>query len=60
MQERKEAEEKVYMGGKGIWKENIVWSPGYFVPIVGLNEQAIMKYVRWEEAQDSDQAKLVL
>ena len=42
------------------WKENIVWSPGYFVSTVGLNEQSIIKYVRWQEAQDSGQAKLDL
>jgi putative transposase len=46
--------EKVY------WKENIVWSPGYFVSTIGLNEQSIIKYVRWQEAQDSGQAKLDL
>ena len=42
------------------WKENIVWSPGYFVSTVGLNEVAIIKYVKWQEAQDSGQAKLEL
>jgi putative transposase len=46
--------------GKVYWKENIVWSPGYFVSTIGLNEQSIIKYVRWQEAQDSGQAKLDL
>ena len=46
--------EKVY------WKENIVWSAGYFVSTVGLNEEQIIKYVKWQESQDSGQAKLVL
>ena len=46
--------EKVY------WEENIIWSPGYFVSSVGLNEDAIIKYVRWQETQDSGQAELVL
>lgn len=46
--------EKVY------WKENVVWSPGYFVSTIGLNEQEIIKYVRWQERQDSGQAKLDL
>jgi putative transposase len=45
---------------KEYWKENIVWSPGYFVSTVGLNEVAIIKYVKWQEAQDSGQAKLEL
>ena len=42
------------------WKENIVWSPGYFVSTVGLNEEQIIKYVQWQESQDSGQAELVL
>ncbi len=42
------------------WKENIVWSPGYFVSTIGLNEDQIIKYVKWQESQDSGQAKLVL
>ena len=45
---------------KVYWKENIIWSPGYFVSTVGLNEHAIIKYVRWQAAQDSGQAKLDL
>ena len=27
--------------GKVYWKENIVWSPGFFVSTIGLNEQQI-------------------
>ena len=46
--------EKVY------WKENLVWSLGYFVSTIGLNEEQIIKYVKWQESQDSGQAKLVL
>ena len=46
--------EKVY------WNENIVWSPGYFVSTIGMNEDQIIKYVKWQESQDSGQAKLVL
>ncbi len=42
------------------WKENLVWSAGYFVSTVGLNEEQIIKYVKWQESQDSGQAKLVL
>ena len=43
---------------KVYWKENIVWSPGYFLSTVGLNEQQIIRYVRWQGKQDSGQAKL--
>ena len=46
--------EKVY------WKERVVWSPGYFVSTVGLDEKQITEYVRWQEGQDSGQAKLDL
>jgi len=44
---------------KVYWKENIVWSPGYFVSTIGLNETQIIKYVQWQGKQDSGQAKLV-
>ena len=44
--------EKVY------WKEQVVWSPGYGVSTIGLNEQSIMRYVQWQKSQDSGQAKL--
>jgi len=44
--------------GKVYWKENIVWSPGFFISTVGLNEQQIMRYVKWQGHQDSGQAKL--
>ena len=45
---------------KVYWKENIVWSPGYFVSTVGVDEEKILKYVQWQEHQDSGQAKLEL
>ena len=40
------------------WKENIVWSPGYFVSTIGLDEKTILDYVKWQGIQDSGQAKL--
>ncbi len=45
---------------KVYWKGNIVWSPGYFVSTIGLNEEQILKYVKWQQSQDSGQAKLDL
>ena len=42
------------------WKERVVWSPGYFVSTVGLDEKQITEYVRWQGGQDSGQAKLDL
>ena len=46
--------------GEVYWKETLVWSPGYFISTVGLNEQEILNYVRWQQSQDSGQAKLDL
>jgi len=45
---------------KVYWKENIVWSAGYFVSTVGIDEKKILKYVKWQESQDLGQAKLEL
>ena len=42
------------------WKENVMWSTGYFVSTVGMDEDRVMKYVEWQERQDSGQAKLDL
>jgi len=42
------------------WKENIVWSPGYFVSSVGINEQIIQNYVKNQGQRDSDQLELTL
>jgi len=41
--------EKVY------WNENILWSPGYFVCSVGIDEQEIKKYVEYQGRQDEGQ-----
>jgi len=46
--------EKVY------WKENIVWSPGFFLSTIGVNEKMIKQYVRWQGKQDSGQNQLKL
>jgi len=43
---------------KVYWKENVVWSPGYFVSTVGVDEARILKYVEWQRTQDLGQAKL--
>ena len=40
------------------WKENIVWSPGYFVSSVGLDEQMIKRYVVNQGKQDLGQTTL--
>jgi putative transposase len=42
---------------KVYWNENIVWSPGYFVSSVGLDEQTIRNYVEHQGRQDSGQLR---
>jgi len=38
-------------------RENIVWSPGYFVSTVGVDESKILRYVEYQGRQDSGQTK---
>ena len=40
---------------KVYWKENIVWSPGYFVSSVGIDEDTIRRYVERQGQKDSGQ-----
>ena len=44
--------DKVYWGIKGIW------SIGYFVSTIGINEETIKKYIQMQGKEDSGQAKL--
>ena len=37
------------------WKENIIWSPGYFVSSVGIDEKTIQNYVEHQGQRDSGQ-----
>ena len=37
-----------------------IWSAGYFVSTVGLDEKTIRRYVRYQEKEDLGQAKLAL
>jgi putative transposase len=37
-----------------------IWSSGYFVSTVGLDEETIRRYVRYQEQEDLGQAKLEL
>ena len=45
---------------KVYWKENIVWSPGYFVSSVGIDEETIKRYVEHQGNQDSGQLRMKL
>ena len=45
---------------KVYWNENIVWSPGYFVSSVGIDEETSKRYVELQGRQDSGQLHLKL
>lgn len=45
---------------KVYWNENIVWSPGYFVSSVGVDEDTIRNYVEQQGQQDSGQLQVKL
>lgn len=42
---------------KVYWKENILWSPGYFVSSVGIDEKTIKRYVEFQGRQDEGQLR---
>lgn len=46
--------EKVY------WDDRGIWSTGYFVSTVGINEEVIRKYVEMQGKEDTGQAELEL
>ncbi len=45
---------------KVYWPENGVWSLGYFVSSVGIDEAIIKHYVEWQGRQDSGQLHMEL
>ena len=45
---------------KVYWKEHVMWSPGYFVSSVGVDEDVIRKYVEYQGRQDEGQHRQVL
>lgn len=42
------------------WGTESIWSSGYFVSTVGVNEKIIREYIKKQGEEDSGQAKLVL
>jgi putative transposase len=42
------------------WGTDGIWSDGYFVTTVGVNEKIIQKYIQYQGQEDSGQAQLVL
>ncbi len=45
---------------KKLSREGIFWSPGYFSSTVGLDEEAVKKYVRFQEKADNGEHQLKL
>jgi putative transposase len=45
--------------GKRFWGRHL-WSRGYCVSTIGLNEDQIRKYVQWQEKQEKDAEQLGL
>lgn len=45
---------------KAYWKENLVWSRGFFLSTIGVNETIIKNYVKWQGKMDSEQGQLTL
>ena len=43
---------------KRYWGREGIWSVGYFVSTVGLDEDMIRRYVKYQEQEDLGQAKL--
>ena len=40
------------------WGTESVWSSGYFVSTVGINEDVVKRYIEYQGVEDSGQAKL--
>ena len=45
---------------KGYWDSETIWSVGYFVSGVGVDEKRIKRYVEWQGKKDSGQAQVNL
>lgn len=45
---------------KVYWKENVLWSPGFFASTIGADEETIKRYVAYQGRQDSDEQLALL
>ena len=52
--------EKFSFLGQVYWGTDSTWSTGFFVSTVGINEELIRNYVRWQEQQDFGQTEFEL
>ena len=56
----KDLRQKFPFINKVYWGTQSVWSGGYFVSTVGVNEQVIRDYIKQQGEEDAGQAKLEL
>ena len=56
----KEVRKEIEWLDKLYYDTSSLWTVGFFVSTVGINEEMIKKYVRYQQKQDSGQAKLEL
>ena len=40
------------------WDDQGIWTKGYFVSTVGINERIIKEYIKMQEKEDTGQAEL--
>lgn len=45
---------------KAYWGSDGIWSDGYFVSTIGLNEEVLKRYIEHQGQEDMGQAQLVL
>lgn len=45
---------------KAYWGVDGIWSDGYFVSTIGINEKVIKQYIERQGQEDAGQAQLVL
>lgn len=53
----RELKQKFPFIGEAYWGTEAVWSEGYFVSTVGLNEQVIKRYIKMQGEEDSGRTK---
>lgn len=54
----REVREKYEFLSKVYWGTSGIWSDGYFVSTVGINEEIIRRYIEYQGREDCGQAKL--
>jgi len=55
-----QTQEKSFLAVQGLLQKNIVWLPGYFVSIIGLDEKSKLEYAKFQQIQVLDLVKIEL